>query len=799
MLVKSEMEGSPEAAIVQWINTFDNISHSITHIQDLSDGITLFEVVSDIDYKWFKLIRSADVGDNWVLKINNLKKLYKLVSRYYEEVLDMSFTNLPEVNLNAIAKDSDPRGIIQLCKYILTIAVMCSDNLKYIQNIQLLSEGSQNHIKKFIEETVSYAQAPSEPQETSDNYTQNSYMDDGTYRSQSELTRISKEKEELENQNRQLIDKHSELLTKYDKLENEKQDLQARLKDMDTAVAQANETGRADFIMRTEIDHLKQDLQRSEDTRQEQERRLDYQNRQIRDLTRRNDDLTKYEAQAAALKDQLDEHRHTAEDLQKAENVIEKYKKKLEETADLRKQVKALEDQNHSLMDSNQKLEDDYRNVLAFKTLMDSYKDQVAMLETKNNELIREKNKIEYELAHYNKKMEVLEADKVRDSDRIQALEDHLQEAQLGMNTVDPPTLQRATTGDTEDMDIDDYNLNDSLEDSLKESNVIELKLSKRRLERQVKTLQDEKAAGGGGQKVVVLQHLLDDANRLKTKFEKSYLDVSQERDILQSDMARIREGIPDAIVDQSENTLSLRLRIIELEKETKSLNETIAKLEQKISEGRFQGDDEGMDDIRIKYNELESKSNSLEEQTKKQLQDINKLLLEKDILHGQSLEQKDLLLATERVNSDLKESLAAFKAKDDEPFKQKNAEMQQQLIKLQEDLHSVNNKLKQSKEFIKKQNALLSDIKRDAETGNFDEAVNSLKTEVEMRNEEIEKYKRQLHETRSQNRREQQLMISAWYDMSRRTNKDVVNNKASPISWLGQQRRTLDNQLKRR
>jgi protein HOOK3 len=105
-------------------------------------------------------------------------------------------------------------------------------------------------------------------------------MDDGTYRSQSELTRISREKEELEIQNKQLIDKHSELLTKYvslsfhasdsfntltfsnkqDKLENEKQDLQVRLKDMDTAVAQANETGRADFIMRTEIDHLKQDL-----------------------------------------------------------------------------------------------------------------------------------------------------------------------------------------------------------------------------------------------------------------------------------------------------------------------------------------------------------------------------------------------------------------------------------------------------------------------------------------------------------------------------------------------------------
>ncbi|KAG1108119.1 hypothetical protein G6F42_016107 [Rhizopus arrhizus] len=259
------------------------------------------------------------------------------------------------------------------------------------------------------------------------------------------------------------------------------------------------------------------------------------------------------------------------------------------------------------------------------------------------------------------------------------------------------------------------------------------------------------------------------------------------------------RPSIPDAIVDQSEKTLSLRLRIIELEKETKSLNETVAKLEQKISEGRFQGDDEGMEDILKKYNELEAKSNALEEQTKKQLQDINKLLLEKDILHGQSLEQKDLLLVTERMNSDLKESLAAFKAKDDEPFKQKNVELQQQLIKLQEELYSNKKKLINSKQFISQQDKLIKELKQQGESGNFDEAVKSLQTEVKMRDEEIEKFKRQLHETRNQNRREQQLMISAWYDMSRRANRDVASNKASPISWLGQQRRTLDNQLKRR
>lgn len=43
----------------------------------------------------------------------------------------------------------------------------------------------------------------------------NSYVEDGTYRSQSELSRVSKEKEELEIQNKQLIEKHSSLLNKY--------------------------------------------------------------------------------------------------------------------------------------------------------------------------------------------------------------------------------------------------------------------------------------------------------------------------------------------------------------------------------------------------------------------------------------------------------------------------------------------------------------------------------------------------------------------------------------------------------
>ncbi|KAG1445724.1 hypothetical protein G6F56_009815 [Rhizopus delemar] len=385
------------------------------------------------DHNWFKLIRSADVGDNWVFKINNLKKLYKIISRYYEDVLGYAFSQFPSVNLNVIAKESNPLELLKLCKLVIFIAVLCADNEKYIQKIQQLSPVSQQQLMHVIDETMKFTNGTQEyeSQQSSANYTpRSSYADDGSY--QSELMRIQKEKEEIETQYQQLIGKNSELLTKYDKMNEEKQDLQARLKDMDRAVAKANETGMADFVMRTEIEHLKQDLERSEDVRQEQERKLDDQSYQIKDLLRRNEDSARFEGQVVTLTDQLDEYRHAAEKLQKAENVIEKYKKKLEETTDLRRQVKMLEERNQILSEHNQKLEDEYGSLIAFKSLMESYKDQVAELQTQNKELIREKNRIEYDLTHSNKKLDLMEEERARDSERIQTLEDDLQEAQLG-------------------------------------------------------------------------------------------------------------------------------------------------------------------------------------------------------------------------------------------------------------------------------------------------------------------------------------------------------------------------------
>ncbi|KAI8070973.1 hypothetical protein BC940DRAFT_325455 [Gongronella butleri] len=701
-------------------------SHECHDIEELSNGILLFEVLAEIDPVWFKLIRTADLGENWVLKIANLKKMYRMIARYYDDILGVPFEKMPQVDLTAIAKDANRQEIFKLCQLVLFITVQRENNAAVVERLQSLSEQTQRVFMLYIEEinhirsaTTGHGASTASPlvAGTTDYTPRSSFADDAAYRTnQNDLARLNMEKEELETAHRKLIEEHAQLRFKYDELENEKGDLQLRLQEMDKAVTRANETGISDIIMRTELAHLKKDL---------------------------------------------------------------------------------LEEQNHGMMERNQQIENEYRKVLAFKTLMDSYKDQVTMLETKNNELIREKNKMEYEMQQLSKKIDLLEVDRARDTDRIHTLEDSLQEAQLDDMDVD------------ED-DEDDVELEGSLEESLKETNVTELKRSKRRLERELRTLQEKGGSDGEkSDKAMVLQHLLEDANRLKEQFEKNYLEVSQERDILQSDMARVRQGISDALLDDSQNTMALRLRILDLEKEGKQLRAEVAELQDRIDHAthapsannatatassfsqaaidQLQGGAD-IDAFKAQFKDMVDHSASLERQVQKQLQDINKLLVEKDRLHRQNEDQKEILLEKEHLYSEMKASLAVFEAKDDDTVKQHYATLQQQSIQQHEQLQELKLKLNKYREFIKQQDQMLKSNATN-NTGNYDEAVTSLKSEVSLRDEEIERLKKQLFESRLQARREQQLMMSAWFDLSRHGRRDLVGGRPYPTSWLAHQR----------
>lgn len=275
--------------------------------------------------------------------------------------------------------------------------------------------------------------------------------------------------------------------------------------------------------------------------------------------------------EAVRLKDKLDEYKHAIDKLQKTENVIEKYKKKLEEGADLRRQMKGLEDQNMELLDRNKEVEGEYRKVLAFKSLMESYKEQIQTLETKNSTMAKEKNKIEYEARLQNQQLQLIEADRMRDSEQIQLLEDKIRE--LEFSGVQGTPL----SSDLQDMETDD------MESSMmgqRTAQTTELKLTISRLEREIQSLRED-TQDDGGSRATVLQHLLDDANKSKAKFEQDYLEEHQAKIIIQSELDRIRGGKGD----ESEVAFTLRSTLNSCEKELSETKKTLAEMETNLEQ----------------------------------------------------------------------------------------------------------------------------------------------------------------------------------------------------------------------
>ena len=269
---------------------------------------------------------------------------------------------------------------------------------------------------------------------------------------------------------------------------------------------------------------------------------------------------------AVRLKDKLDEYKHAIEKLQKTENVIEKYKKKLEEGADLRRQMKVVEDQNQELAERNREIEEEYRKVLAFKTLMESYKDQILALENKNSTLAKDKNKIEYEAQRQYQQLQQLEADRTRDLEQMQLLEDKVRELEFSGGQGVP------LSNDLQDMETDDM---ESTLMGQQTSFTTELKLKISRLERELQTLKEEKQDVGGS-KTTVLEHLLEDANRLKAKYEQEYLEEHQAKMVLQGELDRIRGGRGD----ESEVAFTLRSSLNACQKELAETRKTLAEME---------------------------------------------------------------------------------------------------------------------------------------------------------------------------------------------------------------------------
>ncbi|KAI0637261.1 HOOK-domain-containing protein [Trametes polyzona] len=833
-------------AFLAFFATFD-LSRPVTTIADLADGAALLEILTLVDADYFRQATrpSAQPSDNWVLRFSTLKRLYRLMTQYFSEVLHQPTGALDVPDLQAIAKDYNVNATLIMCRFTIAIAVQCENNKDVIERIQKLSESEQHTLMRVIEQVMAKARSSADAgMEVSIT------EDDHYYQIQSERSRILSEKETLEKVYQTLLEEHRALQTNYDDVVSEKDDALAQLRQAQREADSRRVDSRGDAMFRAEIDRLRTDLQKSEDNLAMAESELDKQTVIVTDLTRKVDELQARADEATRLKDQLDEYRHAADKLQKTENVMEKYKKKLQEAADMRQQVKALEKQNADLVDKNAALEEEYRKVAAFKPLMESYKSQIAELETKASARSKEIDAIKFELEQTKTKLKLTMEERAKDSETLELYQERVRELELSSQR--PVAASRARpqqqqNGDAEgnttefteaellgndsapqdvdvDADADIAGLGEELDTAITGTTMTDLKLQVRKLQRELEAVRKNEADAS---RVLVLENLLEDANRMKARYEADYLAAHREKLVLQNDLEEIRSG--KSMGDGAEAAIALRQRLNETVDELDKLRKEHAELEVKFDAmskeltiaksdltlvNKDQLDilatlresvNEDKAELEAEVERLRNQIKELADKNKMQLEQINGLLLEKVNLQSEGIDQRDRMLQRERAIGDLRASMSGKDLPED--IKQRMLALHEENISLREQYKTAQEKLVKAKAFIKQQDKLFKEEHAKSvsgvPSGAFEEAENSYRSQIKILEEDVARQKRLLADATNRYRREQTLMLSVIHDMGMRTVRQQLGSakqqsRPEPTSWLKQQRQNLGPMLRR-
>lgn len=211
--------------------------------------------------------------------------------------------------------------------------------------------------------------------------------------------------------------------------------------------------------------------------------------------------------------------------------------------------MQSLEKQNADLVDKNASLEEEYRKVAAFKPLMESYKNQIAELENKGSTRSKELDTLKFELEQTRTKLKITSEERAKDSETLELYQERVRELEL---TSTKPVGSKAARANGEASDEfteaelmggdedDGGGLGGELDDAIAGTTMTDLKLQVRKLKRELDAVRKNEADAS---RVLVLENLLEDANRMKARYESDYLAAHREKLVLQNDLEEIRSG----------------------------------------------------------------------------------------------------------------------------------------------------------------------------------------------------------------------------------------------------------------
>jgi protein HOOK3 len=179
---------------------------------------------------------------------------------------------------------------------------------------------------------------------------------------------------------------------------------------------------------------------------------------------------------------------------------------------------------------------------------MESYKSQITDLESKAASRNKAHETALFELEQTRTKLRITEDGRAKDSEALELYQERVRELELSSHRPIADQSKRQSSHDTEsstfgrgDEDEDLSNrLGGELDDAITGTTMTDLKLQVRKLTRELEDLRTNQLDTS---RVLVLENLLDDANRMKARYEADYLASHREKLVLQNELEEIRSG----------------------------------------------------------------------------------------------------------------------------------------------------------------------------------------------------------------------------------------------------------------
>lgn len=361
-----------DRTLVQWLNA-NRLSREVQGLADLADGVLLMELMNQVSAEDFPL-ESLQATEEWPARLANLKKLHASLVSYLETQLNVHHPLISEeLDLVSVAISSDHAILVKLLQLIMLAITHCEKKSIFITRIMKQGEGLQTHLMFFIQRLLEKGE-------------KNPVEEQVMKSSVSELVKLRKEKRTLSVK----VDK-SELrldLLQRNKENAEKQleELRMRNLDLENQLLRRVKLEAASPANDVLMDSLEISLAQKDRVISQLQSELE-------------DNRRTSEARLAALKDELDLANERASRLPELEHSLQNCRRKLEDFADVKKQLRAAREEIDRLKKDNQMLREDEEAAATRQTA--PMREELSRLKQrliKSEETIQERDKIVKEL-----------------------------------------------------------------------------------------------------------------------------------------------------------------------------------------------------------------------------------------------------------------------------------------------------------------------------------------------------------------------------------------------------------------